>query len=153
MDDTVNWAQQTIEELCSAGTVMDRHESKELQIERFIKLVRRVDTYPDCPDCRALKLRITLLSAELSHAMAMTKAERRDYLGGLEVVSKHLHKKHKLVSEGQNLAIWMSLGTAAGMALGATLNNTAFGLALGLSVGLAMGAALDARAKRNGRVI
>jgi hypothetical protein len=153
MVDTCGWAEQLVREVNSATAGLDRRDARELQVERFVKLVRRVASYPDCPDCQALKPRINLLADRLQYAPAMTKAEKRDYLGQLGSVMTHLQKMHGLVGEGQYLAVWMSLGTAAGMALGATLSNPGVGMALGLAVGLSLGAAMDTRAKKDGRVI
>ena len=153
MENDSQWTEQVIREVNAAAAGLDRRDARELQAERLVKLVRRVASYPDCPDCRALQPRIGRLAAELQRAPLMTKAEKRDYLAQLGGVMTHLQKQHGLVGEGQYLAIWMSLGTAAGMALGAALSNTGAGMALGLAVGLSLGAAMDARAKKDGRVI
>ena len=153
MENTCDWAEELVRKVNSATAGLDRRDSRELQVERFVKLIRRVGSYSDCPDCQGLKPLIISLAAKLERAPLMDKAKKRDYLGQLGGVVTHLQKKHGLVGEGQYLAIWMSLGTAAGMALGATLSNPGVGMVLGLAVGLSLGAAMDARAKKDGKVI
>jgi hypothetical protein len=86
-------------------------------------------------------------------APQILKEQKRAFLGGMEAILSHLKKTHGLISEGQNVGLWLGIGTAIGVALGAGLRNPAIGIPIGVALGLVIGNVLDARAKKEGKVI
>jgi hypothetical protein len=132
---------------------LEASEVKELHLDKLVKLARHIDSFSECADCLNHKLEIEKLVADLRSASRMNKEQRRSYWGRMERMVSHLQKKHKLISEGQNLAIWLSIGTALGLVLGGIFHNSALGIPIGVALGVGVGIALDARAKSEGRVI
>jgi hypothetical protein len=118
-------------------------------------MARRVDAFaPACPKCRLFQPEIDKMLRDLAaNAPQILKEQKRAFLGGIEAILSHLQKTHGLISEGQNLGLWLGIGTAIGVALGAGLNNPAIGIPIGVAVGGGIGAALDAKAKKEGKVI
>jgi hypothetical protein len=63
----------------------------------------------------------------------------------------HLQKKHKLVTDGTNLSMYISLGLSVGVVFGLLLlDNLALGISFGFSIGIAIGIGLDESAKKKG---
>jgi len=81
------------------------------------------------------------------------KENRKSYLKQIKSLVKHLQKEHKLVTEGQYMAMWSGIGPALGIAFGAALDNIGIGVAIGVVIGLAIGRYMDNKAKKEGRVI
>jgi hypothetical protein len=130
-------------------------DSRDYHLGRFLVMARRVDEFaPTCVKCRVLQSEIDRMLRELSsNAPQILKGQKRAFLGGMEAVLSHLHKTHGLISESQNLGIWLGIGTALGVALGAGFKNPAIGIPVGVAIGGGIGAALDAKAKKEGKVI
>jgi len=130
-------------------------DARDYHLDRLLKIARRVDEFaPACQECQDFKPQIESMVRELSaNAPQILKEQKRAFLGHMEAILSHLHKTHGLISEGQNLAIWLSIGTALGLALGGVFSNPAIGIPIGVGLGIAIGAALDAQAKKAGRVL
>jgi hypothetical protein len=130
-------------------------DAKDYHLGRFLSLARRVDEFaPTCPKCRLFQPEIDRMLRDLSaDAPQILKEQKRAFLGGIEAVLSHLQKTHGLISEGQNVGLWMAIGTAIGVALGAGFHNPAIGIPIGVAVGGGIGAGLDAKAKKEGKVI
>lgn len=130
-------------------------DARDYHLDRFLKMARRVDEFaPTCPQCRLYQPEIDRMLRDLAaDAPQILKEQKRSFLGGMEAVLSHLHKTHGLISEGQNVGIWLGIGSAIGLALGAGLSNPAIGIPIGVALGLIVGTALDARAKKDGKVI
>ena len=150
MPENENWADRVTAQISTAGAVMEESDVKELQLARLVKITRRIGDFTGCGDCRSLRTGIEELVNLLGHKL--NREEKRDYLGRLHLIMKHLHREHNLISEGQNLAIGMSAGIAVGMVTGSVFGNPGVGIA-GLMAGLAIGAWLDSRARKTGQVI
>jgi len=130
-------------------------EARDYHLDRFLKMARRVDEFaPTCPQCRLFQPEIDKMLRDLAAgAPQILKEQKRAFLGGMEAILSHLQKTHGLISEGQNVGLWLAIGTAIGVALGAGLSNPAIGIPIGVAVGGGIGAGLDAKAKREGKVI
>ena len=81
------------------------------------------------------------------------KENRKSYLKQIKSLVKHLQKEHKLVTEGQYMAMLSGIGPVLGIAIGAALGNPSIGVAIGVAIGLAIGRYMDNKAKKEGRVI
>ena len=154
MNQSSEWYQNIARGIEALKTRLGQPESNEYHLDKLLKLSRHVDALAaTCDLCQNLKPEIEKLVQQLNTPSQITRAQKRSYLGNMERIVSHLQKGHKLISEGQNLAIWLGIGTALGMAFGALFKNMAIGIALGVGVGVAIGASLDARAKKEGRVM
>lgn len=154
MSEASEWHRGIEANVESLRTRLGASDAREYQMDKLLKIARRVDEFSAaCAQCHSFKPEIQGLVAELAATPAILKSQKRSYLGRLGRMVDHLHKTHHLISEGQNLAIWLSIGTALGMALGGAFQNTFVGIPVGAGVGTAIGAALDGRARRDGRVI
>ena len=130
-------------------------DARDYHLDRFLKMARRVDEFaPTCPQCRLFQPEIDKMLRDLAaDAPQILKEQKRAFLGGMEAILSHLKKTHGLISEGQNVGLWLGIGTAIGVALGAGLRNPAIGIPIGVALGLVIGNVLDARAKKEGKVI
>ena len=128
---------------------------QDYHLGRFLKMARRVDEFaPTCPRCRLYQTEIEQMLLDLAAgAPQILREQKRKFLGGMEVILGNLKKTHGLISEGQNVGLWLGIGTVAGVALGAAIQNPVIGIPIGVLLGLAIGTVLDARAKKEGRVI
>ena len=81
------------------------------------------------------------------------KQRRKNYHKKINQIIKHLQSEHKLITQGQNVGLWISIGTAIGVAIGAGIDSIGGGIPIGIGIGTAIGIALDAKAKKEGRVI
>ncbi|MGA3094226.1 MAG: hypothetical protein ABSD79_02425 [Dehalococcoidales bacterium] len=130
-------------------------DARDYHLDRFLKMAGRVDEFaPTCPKCRLFQPEIDKMLRDLAaNAPQILKEQKRTFLGGMEAILSHLQKIHGLISEGQNVGLWLAIGTALGLALGAGFRNPALGIPIGVALGLVIGVILDARAKKEGRVI
>jgi len=121
-------------------------------------LARRVaDFSAECGECQLLQPEIFTLAQNLSNLVHLpkqtAKEARRRYFKTIKQITKHLQKKHKLVTEGYYKGIWMAIGPGISLALGAALGNPGVGAGIGIAIGLAIGSYLDKKAQKEGRVI
>ncbi len=69
-------------------------------------------------------------------------------------ILKHLQKHHKLITEGENFAIWTGIGIAIGGGMGIVFDmGLPIGAGIGIAIGIAIGGYMDAKAKKEGTVI
>ena len=83
----------------------------------------------------------------------LSEETHKSYHKTMNNIIKHLQKSHKLITEGQNVGLWMSIGTALGIGIGSAMDNTGVGFPIGMGLGLAIGTYLDNKAKKEGRII
>ncbi len=127
-------------------------ETKEYQVERLGRLVRKIDDIsPACQDCGRLRAQAARL-VDMLGTTPLTRAENRTYLFTMAELVSHLKKQHHLVNEGEYLAVGMVVGLVAGATL-AFFVHSLFATVGGLALGAVAGAWLDSRARRAGRVI
>jgi hypothetical protein len=81
------------------------------------------------------------------------KTLRKDFYKKKNIIKNTATSKHKLVSKGYYMSIWIALGMALGMPWGVAFGNIALGLPIGLAIGLAIGTSLDRKAAKEGRVV
>lgn len=136
---------------------MSNKESKKYKLDLLLRIARRVDDFsPECGNCQLFQQEITKLVQDLGFMLQApnpNKEGRKRYSRAINNIVKHLQKEHHLVSDGQNMGIWMAIGVGIGTALGAALKNPAIGTALGVAIGLAVGSYMDKKAKKEGKVI
>jgi hypothetical protein len=155
MPEPTEWYRNLEIEAASAKARIGDADSRDYHLDRLLKIARRVDEFaPTCPKCKILQPEIDQMLRDLvANAPQIPIQQKRKFFGGMESVYSHLKKTHGLISEGQNVGLWLAIGTAFGVALGAALQNPAIGIPIGVVLGLAVGYILDARAKKASKVI
>ena len=149
-----DWYNRTAKAVNFHKDTFNKKESKKYKLDLLLRLVKRVDDFSAyCGECQIFQQDITRLTEDLGNISLMSKDEQKSYSRTINNIVKHLQKKHKLVSKGQNMGIWMAIGTGIGTALGIALGNPGIGPALGVGIGLAVGSYLDNKAKKEGRVL
>ena len=150
------WYSRIAKEVSLYKDTLNKKDYKKYRLDLLQRVAKRVDGFADiCEECRTFKQDITALLQDINYvfSMAMTKEKRKDYSRRLNGIIKHLQKHHKLVTEGQYMAMWSGIGSAIGVALGAALGNMGAGVGLGAGIGVAVGVYMDKKAKKEGRVI
>ena len=149
-----DWYNRTVKEINFHRDTFSKKEAKKYKLDLLLRVAKRLDDFSSyCGECQAFQQDITRLTEDLGNISLMSKDEQKSYSRTINNIVKHLQKKHKLVSKGQNMGIWMAIGTGIGTALGAAMGNPAIGTPLGIAIGLAIGSYLDKKAKEEGRVI
>ena len=148
------WYDDIARSINSHKDTLSKKDYKKYKLDLLLRVAKRVAGFSsECGECQLFQPEIANLSKELSDLVQMSKEKRKSYFKMINKIIKHLQKQHKLITEGQNLGIWIAIGVALGVALGAGLDNVGAGIAIGVGIGVAMGAGLDAKAKKEGRVI
>lgn len=131
------------------------------KLEQLTRIAKRISDFsPDCSHCQDQKEEIEKLIGFLSGLDKSPKTAQKIYFNDIDNIVKHLKEKHGLISEGQNIALWLPIGIcfgSLGIVFGNIFDNIGIGLSLGMGIGLSMGvaigASLDAKAKKEGTVI
>ena len=161
METQSRWYNEIEKQINNTIARLDRKEAGKYKVDLLLCLAERVDSFDDaCSQCQTSKQEITELSKTLSefselismHAQ-IPREERKKYYRTINSIIRHLQKGHNLITEGQNLGMWMAIGTAIGVAIGISLDSAGAGIPLGIGIGMAIGALLDWKAKKEGRVI
>ncbi len=150
-----DWYNRIVKEISLHKDTLSKKDTKKYKLDLLLRIAKRVDNFSTtCGECQTLKQEITVLTRELGNLIQIpNKENRKSYLKTIKSMVKHLQKEHKLVTEGQYMAMWSGIGPALGIAFGAALDNTGIGVAIGVVIGLAIGRYLDNKAKKEGRVI
>jgi len=149
------WHDKTSKEITLHQDNLNKKEAKKYKLDLLLRLTKRVaDFCPECGHCQLFQQEITTLTQDLGNLIQMPdKQRRKNYRKKINHIVKHLQSEHKLITQGQNLGLWISIGTAIGVAIGAGMGNVGGGIPIGLAIGTAVGIALDAKAKKEDRVI
>ena len=152
------WYEETASTINSYQISLGKKDRKKYKLDLLLGLTRRVaDFSPECGECQLFQQEITTIVKELGNLAYLpkqaSKQAHKRYFKTISQITKHLQKKHKLVTEKQHFGIWIGIGMAIGGALGTALKNPGIGTALGIALGLAIGSYLDRKAREEGRVI
>jgi hypothetical protein len=149
------WYEKTAKEIGIHQQALKKKEAKKYRLDLLQRVAKRVAEFSaECGHCQLFKEEITSLVGDLGYLIQMPdKQRRKNYHKKINNAVKHLRSEHKLLTEGQNVGLWVSIGTAIGVAIGAGMDNVGGGIPIGIGIGTAIGMALDARAKKKGRVI
>ena len=158
MDVHNRWYEDVAKVINSYLDTLSQKERKKYKLDLLLRLARRVaDFSAECGECQLLQPEIFTLAQNLSNLVHLpkqtAKEARRRYFKTIKQITKHLQKKHKLVTEGYYKGIWMAIGPGISLALGAALGNPGVGAGIGVAIGLAIGSYLDKKAQKEGRVI
>ncbi|MEN8614256.1 hypothetical protein ABFB09_03085 [Dehalogenimonas sp. THU2] len=131
-------------------------EQKRLRLDMVLQVIRRLEALSaDCDFCAGHPQ----ITDQLTEALNSFDREKwriddwKTYYRLIDNTVKHLKEAHQLVEEGENMGMWIALGTGIGVALGAAFDNVGAGIVIGIAIGTAFGASLDAVAHKQGKVI
>ena len=154
MQDQNGWFDNITKEINRQKEHLSPRDYKTYRLDLLIRLSKRLnDFFPDCVDCQNMKREMEIIVGSLDNLVHSSKEEQKNYFNAIDNMVKHLKEKHNLISEGQNLAIWLPLGIGIGLPLGIPMGNIALGIPIGLAIGAAIGVSLDAKARKEGKVI
>ena len=154
MEAQSNWYNHINEEINLQKDLLTKKDYKKYKLDLLLRLAGRVDSFSAiCGQCQTFQLEITQLTEVLRNLYLMSKEKRKSYFKTISIITKHLQKEHKLVTEGYYVGIAMAIGTGIGVAIGAALKNAGIGPGIGIALGLIVGSYLDKKAKKEGRVI
>lgn len=152
-----DWYNRTTKEIGSCKDTLSQKEAKKYKLDLLLRITKRVEDFTTlCGECELSRQEITTLTQDLGYLGQMpnpNKEARKRYLRTIDNIVKHLQKKHKLVTEGQNQGKWIVAGMAVSAAIGAVVNQPGVGTVIGLALGIAIGKYMDKKAKEEGRVI
>ena len=149
------WYDKTTGEITLHQETLSKKDTKKYKLDLLLRVTKRIaDFSVECGHCQMFQQEITTLIQDLGNLVQMPdKGGRKKYRKKINNIVKHLQSEHKLITQGQNLGLWISIGTAIGVAIGAGMGNVGGGIPIGLAIGTAVGIALDAKAKKEDRVI
>ena len=152
------WYDKIAKEINLHKDSLSQKDYKKYKLDLLLRVAKRIGDFSSyCGECQLFQPEITKLTQDLSNLVQkpqpVAKEGRKSYNKTLNNIIKHLQKEHKLVTKGQNMGIWMVIGTGIGAALGAALGNPGLGPALGIGIGLVIGSHLDKKAEKEGKVI
>lgn len=137
-------------------TTINKNLLKEINFNKCERVIEKLDFFSaSCGECQQFQLDLKSHFNRLEVNMErIGDTEMKQHKRLINNTVTHLQKKHKLVSEGYYLSIFMSIGLSLGLAFGLTIfDNFGLGLPIGLSMGIAIGAGMDADAKKKGKTI
>ena len=142
------------------GLKTENSSKKELKIyTSFIAVLTDIKNRDlSLEDLLAIETELTTLKVkENAHDVKVLGKKKCSFIAFIK-------KKLSLVSEGQYMTTWMSIGMALGLSLGMSIGiafskdkglvlGMNFGMIIGMGIGLALGTAKDNEAKKSGKVL
>lgn len=132
---------------------VDNKVAAKLELELCVSIIERLDSLSaDCEECKQvfhdLEDHLTQLKDNIDQ---IDPTDIKQHHQKISTIRSHLQNKHKLVTSGYYLSIFISIGTSVGLLFGLLIyDNVALGLPIGLGIGVAIGASLDADVKKKG---
>ena len=129
-------------------------DQKRLRLPLVVKIARHLEALSiGCETCPGHRTAISGLVDSLDKVDDWTLADWKAYYRSLDGIIKHLKTAHKMVEEGDNVAMWIGVGVAIGAGIGVAFGQIAIGAGIGVAFGVAAGGMMDAVAHKQGRVI
>jgi hypothetical protein len=155
MKNQSDWLNNTERQIDQLKGALSDKDYKKYKLHQLLCLAERVaQFYPVCVECQIFQQDLSALIQDIGNLIELPDKNRhKSYLNGINKITRHLQKQHKLVDEGYYMGIGMAIGSGVGVALGVALEQIGGGIPIGIGTGLAIGAALDAKAKREGRIL
>ncbi|MFC2159252.1 hypothetical protein ACFLQS_00845 [Actinomycetota bacterium] len=154
MQEQNGWFDNITKEINRQKEHFSPRDYKVYKLDLLIRISKRLNDFlPDCIDCQNIKREMEIIVGSLDNLVHSSREEQKNYFNAIDNMVKHLKEKHNLISEGQNLALWLPLGIGIGLPLGIPMGNIALGIPIGLAIGVAIGVSLDAKARKEGKVI
>lgn len=149
-----DWYKDVVKEIDKHKDKFSKRDYKKYKLDLLLRVTKRVASFSaDCGECQNFQGEIKKLAEGLGNSVQSSKEKRKSHNKVINSIVKHLQKHHELITEGENVAIWISIGAGIGVAIGAGSDNIGVGIAIGVGIGIAIGSYLDAKAKKEGKVI
>lgn len=148
-----DWHKNTLKRIDDISASMDKRTAKRFQADLLKRIATRLEQFSTegCRECDNLKNSFDQLVALFEQLGQGGTIDSKEHKTLLQSLIKHLRLTHKLIEEGTNLSMWLSIGLMFGVVFQSS-QGPAF-LGLGLCLGVAIGSALDASAKKAGKVL
>ena len=157
-----DWYIAIVKEIGRHKNKFSKRDYKKYKLDLLLRMAKRVASFSaDCVECQNFQGEITKLAEDVGNLVQASKEERKSYFKMINRILKHLQERHKLITKGENFAIWIGIGIAIGGGMGITFgvgsDNIGMGMPIGAGMGMAIGSAIgsymDAKAKKEGKVI
>lgn len=133
---------------------LTQKDIKKMRLGLLESIVIKADELSvECNDCKEFLNYLEGFVTEFSNKSELDANIFKEYNLKLKAIITHLNKRHKLVTEGFYVAIYMPLGMSMGVAMGVVFDNIAIGISLGMAIGLVIGSAMDSDAKKKNLTI
>ena len=158
MENHNDWYIDIVKEIGRHKDKFSKRDYKKYKLDLLLRMAKRVASFSaDCVECQNFQGEITKLAEDLGNLVQASKEERKSYFKMINSILKHLQERHKLITEGENVGIWIGIGIAIGLGMGIAFgvgsDNIGVGIAIGVGIGIAIGSCMDAKAKKEGKVI
>jgi len=162
MENHNDWYIDIVKEIGRHKDKFSKRDYKKYKLDLLLRMAKIVASFSaDCFECQNFQGKITKLAEDLGNLVQASKEERKSYFKMINSILKHLQERHKLITEGENLGIWIGIGVAIGGGMGIVFgigsDNIGMGIPIGAGIGIAIGSAIgsymDAKAKKEGKVI
>ena len=153
-----DWYKAVVKEIDKHEDKFSKRDHKKYKLDLLLRMAKRVASFSaDCVECQNFQGEITKLAEDLGNLVQASKEERKSYFKMINSILKHLQERHKLITEGENVGIWIGIGIAIGLGMGIAFgvgsDNIGVGIAIGVGIGIAIGSCMDAKAKKEDKVI
>jgi len=154
MEANSHWHDDITEKIGTHRDNLSQKEAKKYKLDLLLRVARRIAEFsPECGPCQIFQEQISQLIHDLSNLSLFSRQTRRHYSKTINKMVKHLQQHHKLVTPGQNVGLWIAIGSGIGVAIGAVMGTFGAGIPIGIAIGVAIGSYLDSKARKEGRVI
>ncbi|WP_298420748.1 hypothetical protein [uncultured Kordia sp.] len=149
------WKEQAIRSIEEKTASFSEILHKKIETAYLKRLLEKMSTHAASPEALITfqKQMDVLIEAIPSKFDFENKIVRRNFMKKKATIKNTATSKHKLVTKGYYISMWMGLGIGLGMPWGVAFGNIALGLPIGLAIGVAIGSSLDAKAAKEGRVV
>jgi len=148
------WYNRIDKEISQHQDNLGKKEAKKYKLDMLLRIAKRVDYFSTiCGECQMYQPDIARLTQDLGDIVNISKEARQGYFKTIGKITKHLQKRHKLVTPGQYMGMWIAISMGIGAGIGAALGNPSIGPGIGIAIGVAIGSYLDKKAKKEGKVI
>jgi hypothetical protein len=147
------WADNIHTRITKATFEMSENEKKNWYAEKLIKLAYHIGKRSEvCSQCENLKKNVEELCSYIENGKDKDYEYKREYLGKMSVVMKHLGTDHKMINPGQLTVVAVVIGIIAGVITGYLTHMNGLYILIGAVTGLFVGIINERIAKKKGRV-
>ncbi len=149
-----DWHTDTLRQIDDITSSLDKRIAKRFRVDLLKRIATRLERYSaeGCAECDSLRGKVDRLVLLYEQAAQGHTIDHKEHKALFQELIRHLRSTHKLIEDGTNQSMWMSIG----LVLGVTLQRTMLGAAsigIGLCLGIAIGSSMDASAKKAGRML
>ena len=115
MENHNDWYIDIVKEIDRHKDKFSKRDYKKCKLDLLLRMAKRVANFSaNCVECQNFQGEITKLSEDVGNLVQASKEERKSYFKMINRILKHLQERHKLITEGENFAIWIGVWIAIG---------------------------------------